>query len=78
MAQGGQQCIGYVELVATLDVVTDRRQQEHARTPRRNRLVHETVDEALADQRHQYWLVFTRTGNADHNVGKLLDDLDDQ
>ena len=56
----------------------DRSLQEHARAPRGRGFVHEPVDEAGTDQRGQEGFVGTRAGDADDDVGELLDDLLDE
>ena len=63
---------------AALDVGTDRGLEEHAGALRRQRLVHEAVDEAVADQLREQRLVVAAPGDHDHHVRELVDDLLDQ
>jgi hypothetical protein len=76
--QQRQQGVAGFASLAALDVPADRCLQEHARTPRGRRLVHEPVDEAIADQRCQQGLIGARAGDADDDVRELFDDLLDE
>jgi hypothetical protein len=73
----GQQRCGNAR-VPTLDVMADRGAEKHAGALCRQRLVHEPVDEAVADEPPQPCLVLATTGDDDHDVRELRDDLLDQ
>ena len=64
--------------LAALDVGAHGRLQEHARAPWRQRLVHEPVDEAVADQAGEHRLVLALPGHHHHHVRELVHDLFDQ
>ncbi len=64
--------------LALLDVATDRRVQEHAGALGRERLVHEPVDESVADRLCENRLVLSPARDDYHDVRELLDDLRDE